>query len=105
MEKYIEGTGSNIGSENCEDEIVVPSLANLHEGEMEKNQRHDFLDYEQHPSDDDISSCVEIPFDRVAPLKFALQQFSSNRFDLTIPKDYFDGGFVFPPFYKMLHLK
>ena len=63
------------------------------------------MDYGKKNSDDNIPSCVEILFDSVAPLKFALQQFSSNRFDLTIPKDYFDGGFVFPPFYKMLHLK
>ena len=63
------------------------------------------MDCGNHSSDNDILSCVEIPFDRVAPLKFALQQVASNRFHLTTPKYYFDGGFVFSLFDKMLHLK
>ena len=59
----------------------------------------------QQPSDDDIPSCVEIPFDRVAPLNLALQQIFSNIFDSTAPKYYFDGGFVFSLFDKVLNLK
>ena len=83
MDNYIEGTRNNIGSSNCEYHIIVSLLASLHGGEMTENQRQDldgFVDYEQehndddmienqrkyfvycgkHPSDDDISSCVEI---------------------------------------------
>ena len=59
-----------------------------------ENHRQNFVDFGQQPSDDDIPSCVEIIYDRVAPLKFALQQISSNLFDSTAPKYYFDGGFV-----------
>ena len=37
-----------------------------------ENQRRYFVDHGKQPSDDDVPSCIEIPFDRVAPLKFSI---------------------------------
>ena len=45
-----------------------------------------FLDCGQQLSGDDIPSCVEIPFDRVGPLKLVLHQIASKRFDSTALK-------------------